>query len=101
MKRLGDSGKGMQFTSAKKGSQQDAPMPSKGDNPPGKPPNRTWAGFSSDSTSYNAGVKNPTWQPTRERQIAGGDKGREVNLAATYGRNPNDGSKPSPRKKAW
>lgn len=97
MKRYGDSGKGMQFTSAKRGSQRAAPYPDANDNPPGVP-----APYHQSGT----GLHSPTeklirakGEPTRERQRNGG--GTKTSIDSTYGRGANDGSKDSPRKKVW
>jgi hypothetical protein len=84
MKGYGDSGKGMQFTSAKKGAQQTAPGFDKPDQEADK---KSWASRSIDS------------KPVRERQRNEG--GTKTSIDSAYGRGANDGSKPSPRKKVW
>ena len=99
MKRYGDSGKGMQFTSAKRGSQKDAPFPYANDNPPGKPPLKSRAGYSTHSESFDAPIHQKDWKPQRERIRNGG--GTKTSIDSTYGRGANDGSKDSPRKKVW
>jgi hypothetical protein len=116
MKGYGDSGKGNQFSSAKRGSQQTSPYPSAHDNPPGIPPNKSRAGYSGEE-SYNAPLRKVPGVATRERiRDGGGSASASGGKAATgsaygsadsacicptYGRGANDGSKPSPRKKVW
>lgn len=97
MKRLGASGKGEQFSSAKTGSQQKAPYPSAGDNPPGVP-----APYHQSGTGLNGPTETLVrdhGKATRERIRDGGNGKTTIN--STYGRGANDGSKPSPRKKIW
>jgi hypothetical protein len=87
MKRLGASGSGMQFTAAKKNSQQAAP----------KPPARSEIADAAMYASHKG-----TGSPVRERIIeGGGGTPKSVCVCPTYGRGANDGFKPSERKKVW
>ena len=98
MKRLGDSGKGMQFTSAKKGAQQPAPDIRAG-TPVGIPANKTRAGYLTHDKSFNPPIKKEPYAPQRERIVDGGNGATTIH--SRHGRGANDGSKPSPRKKIW
>lgn len=102
MKRLGDSGKNMQFTSAKKGSQQEKFTVDRIPSTMNAPNVMHRAGFERGSP-FAADSKDATklGRPVRERIRNGGACGDGVCVASTYGRGDNDGSKPSPRKKAW
>lgn len=93
MKRYGDPGKGMQFTSAKRGSEQKKPYPNAHDNPPGVPAPYHQSGTGLDKPTEKL-VRN-TGQPQRERIRDG------ACIDATYGRGANDGFKKSPRGKVW